>query len=836
MDEPDNLKTAIRQGVVRIQTSNSVIIGTGILISPSHVLTCDHVLEGVGDIAREPLLRCVFLERDTDVRRVTEIRRLPGSAGRRPELDHRRDVAVLVIEEPFTVAPIPLLWSEPGLGGPARVVFAGFRQQGMAGGSLECSQTTRGDFDAARGCYMLQDPSATGFSGGPVVHASAGGPRAVGMVVANLRESPQRGWFLPPRAIEGVLRLLGEPGLSRPPSHSAGDALGGMAGYQSYLESLRIKHGLDRSFIDLPANVLLPRRQHVSSLTDRIVEQISASRQKQLREFVLGHYGAGKSSVAVESTIRALSHYLDAPDGPAKLPIYLRLWDWRTLPSWAEIEAHLGHSPNYPFLGVEHVERYASQDRLFFLLDGLDEMSGRLSRRDSIAVVNGIPRSLYPGASFVAFSRLSFFLKHDQMLEVFDVGTYSLPADLTQDLRDWQYQALSLDPPSEEQIRKYLDDTCGTEAARVVRLLEDTYNLADLARRPVLLKMIIDCLPLLHSGIDADDRIDAADLYGMYVQQWLLRTQYATHISLKERLSILEELALTVWGRNPPRITSSELSQFLVRKVHEPQVDELLFDIANCSLLDLGEEGYEFSHKSFLEYFIARAVVDDLFRGRRSEQDTPLLISQCLRDAPSHNEVMDFAQTLVLRRLSDDRTGLAQLLATLESGFPQDRHTVAHLLGHVAKENADPTLGDRLIKAYHDEKDVLAQRSLAIACGRSGRNQVMADYVRDVLPKPEPRHQNLLYHLEYYGSIRQTLVALISHLLSPRYLFLRELDLFTLRQIMNCEHPMSKRQQAFARAALTDLREAITDEDLLEYVRVGGREFQTRIATRRESP
>lgn len=828
------MKTAIRQGVVRIQTSDGVIIGTGILISATHVLTCDHVLAGVDDLA---LLRCVFLERDNDFRRVIEIRRLPRSAaGHNLELDHRRDVAVLLVEEPFTIAPTPLLWSEPAPGGSADVVFAGFRQQGMAGGSLECARTTRGDFNAARGCYMLQDASTTGFSGGPVVHASAGAPRAAGMVVANLRESPPRGWFLPPTAIEGVLRLLGEPGLPRPPSRSAGDALGGIAGYQSYLESLRIKHGLDRSFIDLPADALLPHRQHVSSLTDRIVGKIGAARQTQLRAFVLGHYGAGKSSVAVESAIRGLSHYLDAPGGSAKLPIYLRLWNWKTLPSWADIEEHLGKSPNYPFMGVEHVERFASQDRLFFLLDGLDEMSGRLSRYDSIAIVNGLPRSLYPGASFVAFSRLSFFLELDQMLEVFDEGAYSLPPDLTQGLSDWEYDTLILGSPSVGQVRKYLDDTCGTEAARVAGLLEDIYNLADLAKRPVLLKMTIDCLPLLDSTIGTDNRIDAADLYWMYVKQWLQRTQYATHVSLRKRLSILQELALTVWGRKPPRIKSSDLSEFLKRRVNEDRVEELLFDIANCSLLDLGEGGYEFSHKSFLEYFIARAVVDDLFSRRHGGRDTPLLISECLREAPSHNEVMDFTQTMVLRQLSGDRTVLAQLLANLESKFPQDRRTVGHLLGCVAEATADPALGDRLVEAYHNETEVLAQRSIAIACGRAGRSEVMADYMRDVLPAPEPRQQNLGYHLEYYGSIRQTLVALISHLLSRRYLFLRDLDLFTLRQIINCEKPMTARQQAFARAVLTDLREAATDQDLLEYVRVGGRELQTRIATRRESP
>lgn len=837
MDETEVLKAALRQGVVRIQASDGTTIGTGIFLSSTHVLTCDHVLAAVEGPTGEPVLWCVFLERNHDLRQVIEIRRLPPSGtGPRVELDHRRDVALLVLEEPFTIDPSPLLWSEPTSGGFAQVAFAGFRQRGMAGGSLECTLTTRGDFDAPRGCYMLQDASTTGFSGGPVVQARTGTPRAIGMVVANLRESPQRAWFLPAQAIESVLRSLGEPGLSRPPAHSAGDLLGGMAGYRSFLESLRIKHGLDRSFIDLTADVLLPRRQYVSSLTDRIVGVVKAARPTQLRMFVLGHYGAGKSSVAVESTIRALSHYQDAHAGSAKLPIYLRLRDWKTMPSWAMIQEHLGHSPNYPFLGVEYVERFASQDRLFFLLDGLDEMSERLSLRDAIALVNGIPRSLYPGASFVAFSRLSFFLDHDQMLEMFDEGAFSLPADLTQRLNEWDYEALILGPPSAEQIKKYLDDTCGTEAPRVARLLEDTYDLADLALRPVLLKMTIDCLPLLDASIGTADHIEAADLYGMYVQQWLHRTHEATHVSLKERLSILEELALTLWGRKPQRINAAELSQFLVQRVQEHRTDELLFDIANCSLLDLGEEGYEFSHKSFLEYFIARAVVNDLFREHRGEQEAPLLISQCLKGASSHNEVVDFARTLVIRRLAADPVALAPLLANLESKYSQDRRTVGHLLGHVAAANANPIVCDRLVAAYYAETEMVAQRSLALACGRSGRTEVMAGYVRDVLPKPEPRQQNLGYHLEYYGTIRQTLVALISHLLSDRYIFLRDLDLFTLRQIINCEEPMTSRQRAFARVALVDLREAASNEDLLEYVRVKGREFQTQIAAKRESP
>lgn len=834
MEDAEQLKAAVRQSVVRIQNSDGAIIGTGILLSPTRVLTCDHVLTGVDGSAGELALRCAFLERDNDLRRVIETRRLPPSnIDPGGKLDHRRDVAVLVLEEPFTVVPRPLPWSESASGGSARVAFAGFRQRGMAGGSLEWAMTTRGDFDASRGCYMLQDASTTGFSGGPVVQAGTDGPCMIGMIVANLRESPQRAWFLPSQAIAGALRALGEPALPRASAPLAGDALGGIADYRGFLESLRIKHGLDRSFIDLSASVLLPGRQHVSSLTDRIVGVIKAERPTQLRMFVLGHYGAGKSSVAVESAIRALLHYEDSTGESARLPIYLRLRDWKTMPSWANIQAYLGQSPNYPFRSVEHVERLASQDRLFFLLDGLDEMSQRLSRRESIALVNGIPRSLYPGASFVAFSRLSFFLDVDQMLEMFDEGTFSLPSDLTQRLSEWNYQALSLDPPSEEQIKKYVDDACGLEASRVARILEETYNLSDLARRPVLLKMTIDCLPLLEARIGTDDRVEAADLYAMYVQQWLHRTHEATHVSIKERLSIIQELALLLWGRRPQRIRSAELSEFLAQKFPEHRVDELLFDIANCSMLDLGDEGYEFSHKSFLEYFIARAVVDDLFH--QNILEAPSLISQCLTGASSHNEVVDFARTLVLRRLADKPIGLTRLLANLESKYPIDRRTVGYFLGHVAAAYADSTLCDRLVMAYNAETEVLAKRSLAVACGRAGRNEVMIDYMRDVLPGEEPRLQNLGYHLEYYGTIQQTLVALISHLLSDKYEFIRDLDLFTLRQIVNNEKPMTSRQQAFSRAALADLRGAASDEELLEYIQVRGRQLQRRIATTREA-
>jgi hypothetical protein len=733
-------------------------------------------------------------------------------------------VALIEISEPFRAGEQIPDWVSQFPSPGSAVVFAGYRQSSSNSANPELVQTKVGFLDQSRGCYMLRDECTQGFSGGPVTYQRFGQWLVAGMVVANLQHRPRRTWCLPPRTIHRALAALDIPMASsflKQPS--VNDAIEPCF---RYLDDLRERHNPLRSFIDLGAKELFPQLEDVPSAAQKIVSIIDESSTSVQRVFFFGNYGSGKTCTAIEAAARALEA-CDPGLRHTKIPVYIELRDWKTLPSWTELARYIAESDRYPPSSVAEVLQLARSDRFFFLLDGLDELSGSLTVHGSVGLVQEIPRTLYDNASFVVFSRFSFLLEHDSLFEILEDSSYRLPYSLSESLRSARYRAYAMKPPSEPDIRAYLTEVCGDDSGFALRILEDVYDLADLARRPVLLSMIARCVPALKQEEQSflqlgGSRIRSGDLYDVYITQWLRNPKHRSQLTHRQRRHILEDLAVYMWERRTLRIRHTELSDFLSSKLNANLIDELMYDIGNCSFLDLVADGYEFSHKSFLEFFVSSAICLDLFDVNHAKFTNELLVSQCMKVADSQNEVTDFIRDQAVRLAEANPDRLTVLTNYFSSPFREDRAHVGHLLGHLAKELKDVNLQGHLVQAFERETDPWAKRSLALACGRSGRSDVIRLYSEDLLPMPEHRLTNLRYHLQYYGTLRRVVEAVVSHVLSDRNVFLRPIDLFTLRQVMNAEPPMTPGDRWAAQALSELLGLDGTDDDLEEMIRCVG--------------
>jgi hypothetical protein len=605
--------------------------------------------------------------------------------------------------------------------------------------------------------------------------------------------------------------------------------------------------------MDLAGEQLLPGRRYIDSAVSWIVNEIcdvAAPRpdehdhdalpaEQPLRAFVLGNYGAGKSSVAIEAAYRALERRIET--GTGRIPVYLSLRAWKSMPSWDDISRRLAQGGIYPFASHAEVEARAARHELFFLLDGLDEIAANIAHHEPIALINEVPRSL-SDAPFVTFSRMSLFQEYDAVFDMVNVNANVLPAYLATGLGASRYQAVRLVEPSQRQIDQYLEAVCGPDADFAARTLRDIYDLADLARRPVLLMMIAKCMPGLRQRIASGRPVRPGDLYDLYVAQWHEHERERARLSEQDRRLMLEELALHLWSEQILRISRVGLEKYVRTRYGDAMLDAFLHDIRTCSFLDLGPEGYEFSHKSFLEYFVASAITTDLFS---QHHDGGLRLSACLRNAASQNEVLDFVQDQVLARLASGTVHLSSLLDLLSAPSGEDRGRVGHILGHVAvqvRSNGEDKLAEeiraRLENAFRHETDDWALRTLAIACGRAGSPEVLNQYVTSLLPMPLHRRENLRYHLHYYGGSQRTLVWIVLHLLSPEHDFLRAVDLFTLQQIIDGEEPMTDADRRLARDRLADVIQAINadtraiprQDKMLAAVRNGGRSLVQKIS------
>jgi hypothetical protein len=207
--------------------------------------------------------------------------------------------------------------------------------------------------------------------------------------------------------------------------------------------------------------------------------------------------------------------------------------------------------------------------------------------------------------------------------------------------------------------------------------------------------------------------------------------------------------------------------------------------------------------------------VKDLLAMPKGHRTEATLLARCLQGAASQNEVVDFIRDRLVRVLTaHGAPDLEALLRHLRSPHRDDRAHVGHLLGHVAKYLGQGAVLAELRAAYDAEKDPWVKRSLALANGRAGQGDVVNEYVLHLLPRREHRFVNLSYHIEYYGSATRAVVAVLSHLCLRRQPFLRDLDIFTLRQFAAQEQPLREQDRGLGMVLCQRLPMTESDENI----------------------
>jgi len=176
-------------------------------------------------------------------------------------------------------------------------------------------------------------------------------------------------------------------------------------------------------------------------------------------------------------------------------------------------------------------------------------------------------------------------------------------------------------PFDQEDIQATLRARLPDEWERYWRRIESTYNLAELAQRPVLLDMIARSLPELEPG----QAVNAARLYEAYTDLWLAREEEKGRklITRADKRLFMQELALEMLRRAELSIHYSRLPErvrahFHLEKARE--IDYFEHDIRTCSFLNRDPEGnYRFVHKSFQEFFVAQWLAPRLLEGSAPE-------------------------------------------------------------------------------------------------------------------------------------------------------------------------------------------------------------------------
>jgi len=255
---------------------------------------------------------------------------------------------------------------------------------------------------------------------------------------------------------------------------------------------------------------------------------------------------------------------------------------------------------------------------LFLLIfDGFDEMAQRVDINTTISNFNELAKTVTKKSKVILTCRTEYFKTRQEAQKLF----WEKTEDYINIDEKPNFEIFKLLYFSKKKIIEFLN--------RRVPLIDDgdmgwkyyydtirsTYNLEELAKRPVLIDLITKSLPQLKLK---EESINAGKLYDVYTDFWLERDikSERTFMKKEDKRLFVKELALKMLLDEQLSIHYSKLpttvkSYFNLKKSEE--IDYFDHDIRTCSYLKrASDEHYKFAHKSFMEFFVAKKLIDYL--------------------------------------------------------------------------------------------------------------------------------------------------------------------------------------------------------------------------------
>jgi uncharacterized protein YjbI with pentapeptide repeats len=346
--------------------------------------------------------------------------------------------------------------------------------------------------------------------------------------------------------------------------------------------------------------------QYTADLEPALVKYASEVRTRPA--LLIGEYGQGKSVACGLLAYQLTSAFL-ADTSRGVLPVIIPCRDITSIDTLAESVESVVRS----LYGTDfdhHAFRAArAAGRLFFILDGLDELMCRRDEQDlgyCLSVISQAP--LFDRNGLIITTR-------PNVIEGKDIAD-SLPRD---------YEIYRIEPLTARDAKRYLRrrglDTLLNELSSVT-----TRAVRDLISRPLFLSMIDESRALLRRRRSAKD-LTEAELFEMYVRRWYRRELEAMgrrsgDLTYVEIESLLGNVAITmsraqtdtIWERDLESLAQQHVSTNTRIELHRvwSQTKERLILVPEFRA---SGRHFTFRHSSLRSYFVARQLFNTLGAG-----------------------------------------------------------------------------------------------------------------------------------------------------------------------------------------------------------------------------
>jgi uncharacterized protein YjbI with pentapeptide repeats len=372
------------------------------------------------------------------------------------------------------------------------------------------------------------------------------------------------------------------------------------------------------------------RRGKTVNALDAMLDWVSDSRENAPRLLaLLGDYGTGKTSHALQFS-RIINGEVDHAKRPKRLltALHIDLAYLRGAPSLAQLNVTQIIEIVIDARGLKHVLsasdaiREVREGRRVVVYDGLDELMqtdhSQLNSvfRQLLQIFEPDPMTRTPSrARAIVSCRTHYFRDVAEQHQFFD--TRSRGSVSSKD-----YVCLYLLPWTKDTVRKYLSKRLSADEAKALEeTIRTTYNLEELASRPVLLAMMCEQVnAILRLRDENGGTITASTLYAQTVAMWVHRDNGKHIIQQRHKPILMGALACAMWNDGKEQWDADQLDQWLRKTVdllfpghYSPEQTRAIQDDLRTATFIVRDskrsDGFAFAHRSFEEYFLAQHVV-----------------------------------------------------------------------------------------------------------------------------------------------------------------------------------------------------------------------------------
>lgn len=381
---------------------------------------------------------------------------------------------------------------------------------------------------------------------------------------------------------------------------------------ESRIPELYVDLGCYRTEMDEEGNEV-SRERHPS--LDAHIDAWLLERGK-IHMSLLGEFGNGKTWFCRHYASRQLERYLNDPVGQ-RLPILITLRTFaKSMTAQQLINDAFMEQYKLPFVGSAYnvFQEMNRRGKILLILDGFDEMARRVNYQTVVDNFWELANLVADESKVILTSRTEYFRWAKESEKILGGQEYGRQTIV---LSPPRFEVLHIEPFTDDQIHQVIVLLLGQDEGPVManRILSNP-NLAEMARKPVLVKLLLAAL----EEASPNAVQNTAQIYLYATNRLLLRNIAAekTFTSTADKLYFLCELAWGMIETGTLRIHYADIpdrikAYFGDRIKDQQELDTWDFDLRNQTLLHRDSAGYyEFAHKSLAEYFVALKFASEL--------------------------------------------------------------------------------------------------------------------------------------------------------------------------------------------------------------------------------